>query len=539
MSCGCADLNCTCNFAAGTGLTLDGNGTKSNPFVYTATGGGAGLVNTADTSSLVWTKNGSGTPEDPVVLSANVAVSIPVPSVQQFINSGTWTKPGGVTRVKVIAQGGGGGGSGGPKLTSPTDFRFAQGGSGGFYTVREFAAADVPASVAVTVGAAATGGAGATTAGNGANGGTGATASFGTLLSAAGGAGGTNSSNAAQITTAPSGGGIPGLAPAGGGYGGGIGYGGTTVTGVRTNLITNPNFETNIAGWTAGGGGSAVAHAPPQGAAMLGALTLRLTGSSASFLSDCFNSQFIPVTPGLPYTFSMIVQRNNSAGWTGAVCRVYIDYYTATSSTSSIQSITQINVTNPDVNYNFTRTITPPDGITRMKLHFQGDSGRTQLSTTALFFDGLLFEQASSALPYFDGSTPDTATVDYAWTGTANASTSTATTVAGLQTFYPGGRGGDVPAANIFGGAAGAGGGTGTSSSTVGVGGDGISGTTSPQTTKPGGSGGGGGGAGSTPGTGGAGGAGAGGGGGAAGITPQNGARGGDGGKGFVTVIAW
>lgn len=542
MSCGCADQNCSCNFAAGSGLTLDGNGTRSNPFVFEATGGGSGTLNTADTSSLVWTKTGAGTPDDPVILSANVAVSVPVPSTQLFVNNGTWNKPGGVTRVRVIVQGGGGGGAGGPKQSSPTDFRFAQGGGGGFYTVREFAAADVPASVAITVGNGGTAGTGATSVGNGGNGGAGGTSSFGTLLSAPGGAAGTDSTDPALISAAPSGGGVPGLAPGGGGFGGTVSYGGTTVTGVRTNLIVNPNFESNIAGWSAYDANSTVAHAAPEGAAMQGALALRVSGSAAVYTNDAINTVFIPVTPGLPYTFSMLVQRNASAGWAGALCRVFFDFYTASGSTSGAGATTPaLNLNTPNVNYTLTHTFTPPSGYTRMKLHFQGESGRTQLSTTSIFYDRLMLEQSSTANPYFDGSTPDTSTVDYAWTGTANASTSTATTTAGLQVFNAGGAGADVPAGGLFGGSGGAGGGTGTSSSVVGVGGAGGIGLSwgGILTNLPGGSGGGGGGAGSTPGGGGAGVAGSGGGGGAAGITPQNGAAGGPGGKGFVTVIAW
>lgn len=40
----------------------------------------------------------------------------------------------------------------------------------------------------------------------------------------------------------------------------------------------------------------------------------------------------------------------------------------------------------------------------------------------------LLIEKSTTALPFFDGATPDTTDVDYAWTGTANASTSTEAT---------------------------------------------------------------------------------------------------------------
>ena len=102
----------------------------------------------------------------------------------QFTASGTWTKPAGLdldTMVLIEVWGGGGGGHGN-----------GGGGGGGGYNRRWLRAADVPSSVAVTIGAGGTGG--AQGANNGAAGGT---TSFGALLSATGGQEGATSTGGA------------------------------------------------------------------------------------------------------------------------------------------------------------------------------------------------------------------------------------------------------------------------------------------------------------------------------------------------------
>lgn len=99
-------------------------------------------------------------------------------SMQGFTTSGTWTKPAGVTKIKVIVTGGGGSGGG----TAATYNSGGSGGAGG--TAIKIIDVSAVSSVSVTVGA---GGAGATGAGNGSNGGT---SSFGAYCSATGGTAG-------------------------------------------------------------------------------------------------------------------------------------------------------------------------------------------------------------------------------------------------------------------------------------------------------------------------------------------------------------
>lgn len=97
-------------------------------------------------------------------------------SQQVFTSTGTWTKPSGIKKIKVIVTGGGGGGGGGTGS-------YNQGGGGGAGgTAIEIIDVSSVSTVSVTIGA---GGSGST--GQGAGGGT---SSFGSYCSAAGGTGG-------------------------------------------------------------------------------------------------------------------------------------------------------------------------------------------------------------------------------------------------------------------------------------------------------------------------------------------------------------
>ena len=111
---------------------------------------------------------------------------------QVFTSSGTWTKPSGVNfvYVEVIgAGGGGGGGAGGPNVSSPDYRNGGAGGGGGARATKIIRAADLGATVAVTVGTGGSGGAGGAS-GSGSGGNTGGLSSFGTHVVAQGGRGG-------------------------------------------------------------------------------------------------------------------------------------------------------------------------------------------------------------------------------------------------------------------------------------------------------------------------------------------------------------
>lgn len=113
------------------------------------------------------------------------SIAVPTTSVFTSTAGGTWTKPTGLAYVDATVAAGGGG-SGGAVATAAGESSMGGGGGGGATARARIAAALLPATVAVTVGAGGT--AGVATAG--VAGGAGGTSSFGTLLTATGGAGG-------------------------------------------------------------------------------------------------------------------------------------------------------------------------------------------------------------------------------------------------------------------------------------------------------------------------------------------------------------
>lgn len=93
-------------------------------------------------------------------------------NIQTFSSSGTWTKPSGATVVKVQLWGGGGGGGSVLGDFSVAAGNGGSGGGGGGYNERLYRAADLPATVAVAVGAGGT-------SNNGSRSNSGGTSSFG------------------------------------------------------------------------------------------------------------------------------------------------------------------------------------------------------------------------------------------------------------------------------------------------------------------------------------------------------------------------
>lgn len=203
----------------------------------------AGVIGPAISGTDIKTLNGQD-----LIGAGNISFAVGLnPDYQEFTSSGTWTKPAGVTMVYVegIGAGGSGGASNGAGATDS-----AGGGGGGLFVDALFRAADLSASVIVTVGA---GGSGVATGNAGNDGGD---TSFGTHLTApGGGAGEINSSFA-----------LGGLA------GGLLGIGGSVTAGATNQQGDYAGGAGGISGVGTGDrGGNAVKGGAGGGAAGTGA----------------------------------------------------------------------------------------------------------------------------------------------------------------------------------------------------------------------------------------------------------------------------
>lgn len=176
-------------------------------------------------------------------------------SAQIFTSNGTWTKPAGISLVRVICVGGGGGSG---TSTSGSGSSATGGGGGGGSAILTL---DVTAisSETVTIGAGGAGGGSA-----GATGSTGGTSSFGAHCSATGGAGG---AGMASVTSNTANGGAGGAGTSGdfnidGGYGGSAIVRNSNVTqisgGGGTFLGPTDGYNTSATANGHGRGGSGV-----------------------------------------------------------------------------------------------------------------------------------------------------------------------------------------------------------------------------------------------------------------------------------------
>lgn len=174
-----------------------------------------------------------------------------------------------------------------------------------------------------------------------------------------------------------------------------------------TNLVTNPSFETNTTGWTV----------------TAGALT-RIT-TDAVFGSACGsfaaaasgNVAFIDITAlaSTTYTYSLYVK-----GESGKTLLITIQEFAGATSVGITNSaILTANGTWQRISV--TRAFGATATTARLRLQ------NTTVGTHTILFDAALLTTGSATESYFDGNTTGVNDTTFAWTGTANNSSSTRT----------------------------------------------------------------------------------------------------------------
>lgn len=203
---------------------------------------------------------------------------------------------------------------------------------------------------------------------------------------------------------------------------------------VRTNLCRNPSFETGLATWTAASTSHTVTATNPNdapipsgakyarvqlnaGAAIPTSIQWQQTGADAPAVGDTAD-----------VAFSATVRGGAAAG---ATVRLWVRFFT--NAGVDLNPAGWLGQTFPlPAGSAWGRlgvVVTPPPGAQRAHLLVQLVDNSP--NPKFLDLDAVLVEQAAGVLSsatYFDGSTPDAGGVDNAWTGTAHASTSTAST---------------------------------------------------------------------------------------------------------------
>ncbi len=188
----------------------------------------------------------------------------------------------------------------------------------------------------------------------------------------------------------------------------------------RTNLITNPSFETNTTGWIANG---AATIARVTSDFKFGAASLEVTQAAQAF-SGLQSSPLVPVTANVPYNFSGYIKV--PSGQPALRMGLLVHNIDSTGAIISQPNTGWASYTSAQGWVRLSLNFTPSPNTVNVRLHFITDSTLPTAGQKFLI-DGISLEQIPDPLPYFDGSyaDPTLKTVSYGWTGTAHASTST------------------------------------------------------------------------------------------------------------------
>jgi hypothetical protein len=190
----------------------------------------------------------------------------------------------------------------------------------------------------------------------------------------------------------------------------------------RTNLVTNPSFEVDTTGW-AGNGVATLSR--DTSLAQFGASSVKVTLGNASF-NGLAGTYFIPVEFGKTYALSLYAYI--AFGKPDGLHYLTVGLSSNGTSVNQAYSDTSVTLAAGAGWTRLSRTFSPESTTTHAAIFFTRPGAA---AGAEIYLDGVLFEQSSTVGAYFDGTTYQTIPEAYpssiltAWTGTANASTST------------------------------------------------------------------------------------------------------------------
>ena len=187
------------------------------------------------------------------------------------------------------------------------------------------------------------------------------------------------------------------------------------VSTLRTNLITNPSFETNITGWYTG----QTSIVQSNNFSYSGANSGLVTVTSGADTNLAYWTQ-TGIISGQTYTYSFYSYVPAGSSLAGRTLNVNIEGAGATYTLVASSAATLISGTWVRSWITITATSSGSFGFVHRY------SGAIAVGST-IYFDAAMLEQTSVLGDYFDGNFPPVGDTIYTFTGTANASTSIAT----------------------------------------------------------------------------------------------------------------
>ena len=184
----------------------------------------------------------------------------------------------------------------------------------------------------------------------------------------------------------------------------------------RTNLVTNPSFEVDTAGWIANS--STISRSTTR--ALFGSASLKMISSDIGSGSNIR----IPVTAGVTYYISGYIYLETAGSIIFDIFGQWLNSGDAVISNEEGSGAAEQTISAGSW-VRFYTPVTAPVGATTFSLYFR-QLNYSDPTTKTWYLDGVLFEQSATLNPYFDGTSRDGSIqeITQAWNGTPDASTS-------------------------------------------------------------------------------------------------------------------